>query len=393
VYLSKTLIRSSACEHFFARYYLDAHAQSGVEIHSSLRRTGTEAHRYKSEYINHLVKHNKSSDAAWVAKWVKAQDLSEETREIIARDVREFSVDPDTIYETELYLGMDGNFQPTEQLVGGIPGQQRTKDATLFGGTVDLFGFWSSKRAFIVDWKSGYAMLGLSEVESAMYAALAFSHFPKLESVEFTWDFLRLNKQRVLVYERKELEEWIWPLLLNARTRILEIVQRYEKQGGKQMAVNPTAGLCGYCALQCPLSTAFRGEIASAPIQTSEDASKSAQAVFVARQWIKREEAALQAFIKDRGPTDMGGGFVAELKVLDVKSYPLVKGLGEITKEDDIPMDKLTIGGLSGYLKAKKREYLRERMAAIAKVKHRTVLSICKKNDPEQALIEEPEEE
>src|SRR6266404_6988280 len=133
--ISKSIVREMKCEWFFAAHRLDK--SPARLIASPLAEAGTDVHRFRAEYVIHLVNAEKTDDLAWVLGWLKRNAVSEEAREMIRRDMDTFRVNPDTVFATELFLSIDGAYRPLEQATNSTPGFVSQHPEAVLSGTID----------------------------------------------------------------------------------------------------------------------------------------------------------------------------------------------------------------------------------------------------------------
>lgn len=395
MYLSKSIIHDLNCP----TYYKARHAwnTAALSLPNAYALTGTHYHDYKAQYIRHLIEEGRGSDEEWARRWLATNGVTEDARSLIEGDIPYFKIDPDTAVGVEMFLGVDDNGEPTERQIYATPGRRGVESQTVIGGTID-FALMRADTATLIDWKCKFSVVGTGVEEAAIYALLWFAWHPQTIKIEFGWWFARLRLWKATTFTRDDLP-WITRMVQAARVRQAEV----EKQiaAGETLDVNPYAGLCPYCPVRCPLyDVADRSAVSLAvgPIQTREQAVEIAQRKYIATIYAHKADEALRRYIAEAGSIDMGGGFTCALQTSEVKKIPLKPGLEllglpsvdlNLSPRWDVNLDSLTIGGLSGPAKAKKRAGMAQELANVAKVHHRTTL-VIKKGD---ALLEPGEDE
>lgn len=382
--VSKSMMRAMGCETYFGYHYLLRDSPVRL-IDSPLAQTGTDFHAWRASYIQHLLEDGLPADREWAAQWLAGAVITDDARELVSDDMTSYGVDPDAIFGTELFLSIDAEGLPLEleSGTGQQPGRVTEDPRGVASGSIDVLEL-RGDTALVTDYKSGWAVAGVSDFEPPVYAALVFAHFPQVERVDFKWEFVRLRGEKNVSYERSQFPELL-DMVLQARQRAADIARRFG--AGAALKVNPWAGLCGFCALRCPLRAAVAGGmLALAPIQTDDDARSAAALLYAARQLTERATEVLKPWLAERKTMALGGDFVLELDAQTVTKKPLLKtlevlgydvsGMTGTSPAFDVPLEKLTIGGLSGYAKAKKRAGLRDRLDKVSARSVKTVLTV-----------------
>jgi len=379
-----------SCRQFYASHYLLPDSPFRL-IASPLATVGSDFHRYRAAYLSRLRDSGQRSDAAWVRLWLSQTPVASEARKIIEDDARSFVVNPETLLSAELFLSIDGEWRPLEKFEGGKPGQVSTEPRAVLSGTLDQLDL-DGATAYVTDCKSGWSTTSVSDAEPALYAALVFAHFPRVERVDFTWEFVRLRLAKPASYTRDDLE-WIHQLIISEHQRRDEIEREYRE--GVALAVDPFAGLCSFCAIRCPLRAQVEARAMQIPpVQTIEDARAVAALFYQAELAVEAAREALRPWADQYGPTDLGGGFVLEVASKAYRSRPLratlgvlgfdAAGLPEASPLWDVPLDSLTVGNLSGYASAKKRFGLAQQLDAISITSPRTFVNVRRQTEAER---------
>jgi hypothetical protein len=380
--LSKSTEKALNCIRYFALSYL---AQDPALAGSSeLAETGTQFHAYRSAYVNHLVEVNERHDQEWATRWMGSIHLTEDAAELISRDIKTFTTDPELVFGTELFLSVDESFKPLELRPTLTPGERPRDVNSMAHGSIDLL-LIDGDEAVIRDYKTGWSSTNVSDYEAAHYAALIFAHFGFINTVRFEWEFLRAAARKPTTYTRSDMS-WIAPLVLAMRNRLLQVVDLYNTGG--DLPINPLAGLCGFCNVTCPareLSATGISELS--PLQTEDDARALAIRYRAVNAWVLKAEARLKAFLDQRGKLELGDGVIAELCVSTGFEYPLRRTLEVLgvsvpqkSPKYDVPLDGLTIGStaIKSYGSAIKRTGLLDEVNKVAKRVPRSTLKIHK---------------
>jgi hypothetical protein len=399
--VSKSLIRAMQCETHFAMHYLVEGSPLKL-IDSPLARTGTDFHAYRAAYVSHLLEIGAPADKDWARRWLQdTAVVTDDARALITDDIDTYGINPDTIFAAELFLSITAAGEPVEMEIGGAaPGRVTSDVRAVASGSIDLLEI-DGATATVVDYKSGWATATVSDFEPPVYGALVLAHFPQVERVNFRWEFVRLGTEKAYSYSREQMPELL-DMIVAALTRAKAIAARFPLG---QLSVNPWAGLCGYCALRCPLRDAATSrQLMIPPVQSEDDARQAAAILYAARTVAARATDALRPWLATRGQMPLNADFVAEIAVQIANKRPLLDAL-EILGFDvtsmrginspafDVPIEKLTVGGLSTYARAKKRRGLSERLEKISARSARSVLRIRRLSEGEQLLEAAAEEE
>src|SRR5215471_522232 len=72
-------------------------------------------HAYRRDYVQHLREENLPKDPMWVREWVRGTTMTEDASDLILTDAEWFSINPDDIYATDLFLGISREFELLER--------------------------------------------------------------------------------------------------------------------------------------------------------------------------------------------------------------------------------------------------------------------------------------
>lgn len=322
---SKSMAKAMGCELHFAHYYLIPDQVLRNIVASELGITGTDFHRWREEYVHHLVAEDKWVDREWAQSWLAANAVTEDARRLVEYDMDTFSIDPNQVMGTELFLSVDGNFNPLEREEGGVPGRQSKHPDARYWGTLDLL-LVNGLIARVVDAKSGWSTTTVSDDEPPFYAALVFAHFPRVEVVEFQWDFVRARGVKRASYTREDLPE-IHDAMRRIEARKRSIAERFRR--GEPLQLNPHTGLCSFCSLNCPVKqevTNTHGiDVDIPPIQNDDDARRIAARLYVASLYASKARHMLKNFLDEKGSLELGNDWVCEIRHQTTVDYPLTK--------------------------------------------------------------------
>jgi len=408
--VTKSIIKAMKCPKYYVGYYLTPGAVVKL-IESPMARAGTEFHRYRQEYIDHLVEAGEIQDHAFIGHWLDTNAVMPETRELILGD-RHYSIDPKYVVGCELFLSADENFRPLEMLQGRPPGQLSADPRCLCSGTIDLLQM-KGREATITDWKSGWATAGVADHEPYIYAALVMAHFKQVDTVNYRWEFPRVNAEKDGGRYTREDLPWIQSFIRGENTR--EAGLRAKHAAGDQMRVDPYAGLCVFCQLQCPLrQTATNERLILPPIQNRVDAEQVAKLLYASSMIAAMARQALRPYLEQWGPKlKLAEDYELELRTTARAEYPLpdtLALLGIVIDEDalpkaqkgikrgqaitprwDVPIQSLLISAskLHNLSDTKMRAGMRDELGAIARRKVVSKVHVRKLNEEDRLLIEE----
>lgn len=397
--ISKSMAKAIGCASYFAGQYLQPET-IGYSEHYLLK-VGIEIHKWRQSYVEHLICINKSQDLEWREWYLATEHLSEDARCMIQHD--DFAVNPEDVYGPEIFMSIDKDFKKLELLTDQKPGALSSNPNFLCSGTIDLlFLLNNGRKARIQDFKSGFSTVGVTDEEPAIYAALVMIHFPKVEEVEFVWDFLRVDAIKRTSYTQADLP-WIKEMIVSFYERAVDYVNKWNRS--QPLPANPLSGLCPYCQVTCPMRPRWdSGELAIGPVQTLEDFRRLALLKKVCDDVSQRAGQAMLSYMDANGAVqDLGNGWEAAATSYSSFEYPLHEALQvlglKVVNDDgetpaytpayDVPIASLTVSGLSNYAKTKKsqkrpggggvsREGLKDNLVAIADRSSATRLKIRK---------------
>jgi hypothetical protein len=379
-------------------------------VDTPLARTGSDVHRFMAAYVTHLVDVGERRDPRWAAWWLERNGLTPEARRIVLLELRDFLVDPELSYGTEIFLSAadaGDHLDPVEQEVNTQPGRGPRAPGALCYGTLDHL-YLDGALAIIEDYKSGWATTLVSDFETYLYSALVFAHFPAIRTVKYRWLFVRLKLQKDIEYQRTDLE-WILPAIRNELAVARDIVRR--RDAGAPLTVNPFSGLCPYCQVDCPLRQSVAllapgvpSRVVLPPVQDEADARRVAGLLYAAELVARAARDALKPYLNAQGGAlELGDDYLIELGGGKTRKYPLREALavlgidlrGDASPAFDVPFDSLFLGSsqLNGFAKAKKRQGMADALALISRDSARTTIKVRRRREDETRPLLDTEEQ
>jgi hypothetical protein len=362
--LSKSTRKSARCAYYHQR-------GRDLRMASKYRDDGIDFHRYKQEYVEHLLKTEQHSDPDWARMWLAASGVGEDARDMIEWDIERFRIDPETVIGTEMFLVIDHDGKPLRGIP--FPGYGKSPDdpRALAHGTLDFLHTHPVQtpewQAIVIDdYKTGWSPY-VDREEAEHYAALVFAHFPGATHVIFRWIQVRIGKIQELSFTRDQHESLVIGIH-NADSRIRAI------EANPDPEPNPFSGCCAWCHLECPV----RGQIPVGPIQTPEDMTVAMGYITAMEQSLARAREMARAYAIEAGPTPVADGKVAQIDTSVRKEYPLrpaLSALGidipERIEQWDLDLDKLKISTseLNRMMGTKKRAGLEDVLEPAAREK------------------------
>lgn len=397
--LTKSQSKALGCELFYAHHYMVAEAAVKL-VESRLASTGTQFHLYRARYTEHLMIHQVRQDADWVREWLNANAVSEEARELIERDIMDYSPNLDRVLAAEILLSVDRNFEPVDYEEWVSPGLPYEDNGAYMAAIIDLLEL-DGASARVIDCKSGWSTSPNNDHEAPHIARLVFAHFPQVTSIDFVYEFIRVRADVKVHFTREDIP-WIEQMMEGTFAHRADVARRF--RAGKKLLLDPFAGLCGFCLLKCPLKEAVAAGIVDAgPLQNKKDAVRIAQRLFIAQNMTKVYRDLLKAWVDENGPLECGNDVVADFRIQNNRTLPLpdvaellglrVLDLTTLTPEQlhalpaespevaqkwniQIPKVLVRSSSLTGYAKAKMRKGMQEAMNQIGTTKPKSVLKI-----------------
>jgi hypothetical protein len=337
--LSQSKFELLACPHL----YVERIVRGIREPENEYAIRGTQIHEACAEYVDHLVHVRRTSDQEWFEQNILTRAYLPDAIEILGRMAGTFSIDPEKVLDTELWLPLDEDFNELDLNPGDA--------GVAYEGTLDLVLMPDHISAVIEDYKSFWQIQDADTFQSKLYPLLLMKHFPQLEQVTFVLRFVRYNVTREVVYTRSDVPK-LEQLVREARNRQRAFHQMDPIHGWDSSRGALPGTHCAYCPKlrACPL-----GDL-NPMTEEPEDVIRRA---LWAQQLLKHDMATLKAHVNINGPIQISDGngvpYCANFKLQQKTSYPAIPVLSLISANDPELAQKLTISGLSQPLKTKKR--------------------------------------
>lgn len=368
--LSQSLFEQMACPFLYATKQVRGLPQPTSEP----AERGRVIHEVIRDYIRHLIETKQPTDYAKLDELVEASPYSEEVAEVLEKFKTDYFFEPEALFAAELPIQLGKDFQPIQQGSNWIP---------TFQGTLDLVSLESSTVAIVDDWKSFWQVTTPDSFQAKFYPLLLMCLNPGLERVIFRLQFVRYGVSRQVEYTRADL-----PKLkkMAERERARQLRYHEEATTGREDLPAAPGRQCTYCPLVangCPMAT-------TNPYATMIPEERVQFGLYL-EQAKKENDRILKDHVNQNGPIlyvdGAGNRFEGGFKLKTQRSYPLVAGTAVLDRwmldtHEDL-RGKLTIGGLSSPIKAKKRTALKEQMEAVAEETSRTEFGIRKAKDKE----------
>lgn len=386
--LSTAIERAMGCERYFVmRYLYDQPRIAGGESATRSR----VFHSYRRDYIQHLREEERPKDPLWVKDWVKSTTITEDASDLILSDAEWFSINPDDIYATDLFLGLDKEFELIEREAPARAGRYPVDESVRWHGTIEYIEIADTSARVIVT-KTGWTDANLHDYEGAHSAGLLFAALPYLKDIDFSYSFTRTKAATIpMAYNRQQDYHWIQEQMRRRWAAMQQLIKLYEADG--PVSPNPTAGLCKHCNYTCPIrSAAEKGLLIDKPLQTDRDAVELARRVLSANFYVLNGRRLLESYLEQGKSLSLGNGLVAEMRAGTDTEYRLdrvLEVLGveapENSRAFDVPLSGLKVGStaLKTYAKAQKRAGFMEKLLSVARIKPKFKLHIGKPGNTE----------
>lgn len=343
--LSQSLYEKMACPHLYVENII-----KGVEEPDNEYSTrGTQFHRAAKDYTDHLVKTKQATDLEWFRSNILTRhQYLPDAIELLENHGENFVIDPDKVFDTELYLPLDHDLNPMEDAEPGNP-------LVCYQGTPDLLTLAEPEYLIIDDYKTFFRITDPDTFQSEFYPLLAFKHFRQVEAVEFRLWFVRYGVKRSRKFTRADIPA-LEKKAREARARQLDLHREHAIwQTEKAPMPGPHCAYCPKLQHGCPIA-----DLNPYTNMTPEDRLKFAIWVNEAK---KQNDRILKDLVDAQGPICIadanGKGYQAQFD-LQRKGHYSATVLPIITANEPALVDSLTIGGLSSKLKTKGRAKLKE---------------------------------
>jgi hypothetical protein len=366
--LSQSRYEAMACELFYHESQT-----AGVRLESEPARRGTEFHKQIASYMEALRVEHVPTHYAKLEEL--ARESSPEVKELLETfgDARYF--DPDKIYDTELYIGADENFNIIEVRGRAERGQER-KPGIVYECMIDLVVMESESEAEIEDWKTYFQIVDADSFQSKLYPLMLMIMNPAIETVRFVLSFVRYgDAQREVTWKKSDIP-YLMEQARQARVRQIKL----HTKGVEKMKATP-GRQCVYCPLlltDCPMKKVN-------PFAAMPNDQRVGFAI-----WMKAAKKENDRIVKDilaeHGPIEYkdanGKVYIAEFQRYERTKFPLDEtnpliGMWiEAHPDDQKFVDRLCVSGLSTPIKSDKRARLAAALMDIAEITVGTKLVI-----------------
>jgi hypothetical protein len=373
--LSQSRREKMACPHLYQITTIDR-----VPTPESVpARRGQELHKLLSTYVQYCWKSRQQTDYAFLE--TLNLGACREALDLFRAIGQDLIIDHERILGVEMKLALDADLNPVHRHdwscfgfserdvpIVNAPRLCNLAEAEAhFESTLDLVHLPTADEAVIDDWKSNWAIFKADTFQSQLYPLQVFMHFPSVERVTFRLRFVRygLAAVREVEFIRERDLDWLKRRALDERDR--QLVMHASAASGEKLRALP-GDHCAWCprAQQCPVR-----EIN--PF-TSQDPQELLQFARWAQGVLYQAKQVLKALVDANGPIMVedanGNELVADFRKHEKRRYPVVDCLPVVRDWDrdsrEGLTENLTLGGLTGKLKAKKRAGLREQLDALA---------------------------
>jgi hypothetical protein len=328
-------------------------------------------------YIDHLVRTRRSTGLEFLDRLISG--AGNDAQQALERFRDNHAFNPEQVLATELYIGLDDDFNPIEHAVpyGRNPGADST-ERPAYEGTLDLVLLDSVTEAEIDDWKSYYQIIDPDTFQSKFYPLLLMCLNPSLQRVKFVLEFVRYGASRSVEYTRRDLP-WLKELAERERERQRRL-HGLSGQPADKLKASPGRH-CTWCPLLlngCPVSgTNPYGQM------TAEERTRFALWLQEAE---KQNTKVLRDLMVERGPVryrdENQNEYIADFVPVEKKFYPYEEATLVLDEwlqahpEDKEFAKRLTVSGLSSPLKAEKRAELAIKLGEVADIRVDTELKI-----------------
>jgi hypothetical protein len=376
--LSQSRREKMACPHLYQLTVIDR-----VPTPESLpAQRGQELHKLLATYVHHCWKTRQQTDYTFLESLNLG--AGREALDLFRAIGQDLVIDHERILGVEMHLVLDADLQPVHRHdwhcfpdpAMAFAGSRSMQDVAVhaepacslaeaeahFESTIDLLHLPMSDEAVIDDWKSNWAIFKPDTFQSQLYPLQVFQHFPSVERVNFRLRFVRygLGAVREVEFIRERDLEWLKRRAMDERARQLAM---HAAAGAGKLHAMP-GDHCAWCprTQQCPVRE-INPYTSQAPEELLRFAKWAAAALYQAK-------GVLKAHVDANGPIVMEDAneneTVADFRLTEKRRYPVADCLPVIAgwEKDSREglVQKLTIGGLSAKLKAKKRALLRDQL-------------------------------
>jgi hypothetical protein len=347
--------------------YVETEIRGHKQASSEAARRGSALHKFLSEYVQYLVKAKKESDTDKAAELMVG--MKPDAAELVGRLVDDFKINPDAVYGTELWIGLNAQFELTGK-----------REASEFEMTLDLVELPEPTKAKLVDYKSQFHAVDADTFQGRLYSLGLMMLNPHIEQVEFELRFVRWGKsKRSVKFTRADIPK----LQAEARQwRQMQLnIHNEPLVYGKEVIAGQHCTYCPLLIAGCPLENE----------NPAKDPNAALLRVLYHRLAAKANEETVRAHCDANGPLRAKDGIgneyeaawtVSEQKKFSMDVLPVIQSWDKAHKSDPV-LPRLSISGLGTLLKAKKRSDLSDECANHCEVKTRPKFHIGRAGEPD----------
>jgi len=306
--------------------------------------------------------------------------LPADAREILEQQRDRIEINPDEIYKAELYCAMDEGLAPMPNM---DPAAQVSRLS--YESTLDLVLVKDPSAATIIDWKSQFQAVDPDTFQARLYSLQLFMLNPQFEKVTFELRFVRWGgKARAVTFNREDVPK------LQAEARRYREMQIQLHREAEDDGFEPRVFAGSHC-VYCPLL----GNGCPVEENPAEDVVASMQKVLYYRLALKKFEPIVKEHCNAFGPVTHkdGAGNVYEAfwdtteeKRISIDALPVIQNWAKAREKDFL--EYITLSGISGKLKAKKRADLADAVANFVTMKVKPKFRIGRAGETEDEVGE-----
>jgi len=332
---------------------------------------GRVVHAILCKYVRELAKAGLSKRPEYFDTLLHG--LPADAREILEQQRDRIEINPDEIYKAEFHCMMNEEFQP---VAFGT-------DTWAYESTLDLVLVKDPSAATIIDWKSQFQAVDPDTFQARLYSLQLFMLNPQFEKVTFELRFVRWGgKARAVTFNREDV-----PKLQAEARRYREMQLQLHKEAGED-GFEPSVFAGTHC-VYCPLL----GNGCPVEENPAEDVTTSMQKVLYYRLALKKFEPIIKEHCNAFGPVTHkdGAGNVYEAfwdtteeKRISIDALPVIQKWAKAREKDFL--EYITLSGISGKLKAKKRADLADAVANFVTMKVKPKFRIGRAGETEDEV-------
>lgn len=253
---------------------------------------GTDFHTLGYRYVKFLQSSHQESDWSYGDELVVSSDWNLEAVAIFKNWIRSQSFQTDSIFALEYKVRLDWDLNPVNE------DDPDAAERIFYSGDFDRLDI-KGKKAIIRDYKTFFAVVKPTTIQSILYPYFLFHLMPGIEEIDFELEFVRWG----IVSEPRTFTRDDLPMMTRyVQQQVARIVNAYQTNDWPAAANTK----CAYCALTCPLvETGLTKEVIG-QVQTKEHAAEMAQQLYALHLASKRLHANLKNWATRHGPIDAG---------------------------------------------------------------------------------------